>query len=486
MDKKALTFRLLMVAVAGCIVFYYASNSRYYKHLHEIYAQLSFTANRSAQIILPELSFARVDSIVRLTNTQGSLTTTEIIFRTTVSTKPGPRTTNKSNESVSNTIRASSTVSTLANVTKPIGLGVSIEYAEKMRKHGLESIHIHDFKSRYIIDPVMYDKDIKKVPGKRKTKIISCFNCPGWFIRVGAIFERMRDFRKCPYSECRLDKKGIDKTKADVLLFFPTPKTLPSRPPGQIWTYCSWEAPVHYGVPSPYSKWSDVFNWTMSFRQDADIFAPNNRFAWRAKENLMKDSEYLEFAKSKTKTAVWFVSNCRTQSRRMEYVNRMKNIIDIDIYGRCSDKKCTGKHCMTMLNDTYKFYLSFENSFCEDYVTEKLFRNFDFRLQIIPVARGGFDYQKYVPPNTIVDASKFESPEELAEYLKELAADLPRYTAMLKEKDKLTILNWKYDWCELCERLHKGEKPKTIKDIKSVTHRTGVCWPPKLPKRKTR
>ena len=63
----------------------------------------------------------------------------------------------------------------------------------------------------------------------------------------------------------------------------------------------------------------------------------------------------------------------------MEYINEMKKYIDIDIYGRYGDKhmpcqKPFPDECMEM--DDYKFFLAFENSFCQDYVTEKPFKPF--------------------------------------------------------------------------------------------------------------
>ena len=45
--------------------------------------------------------------------------------------------------------------------------------------------------------------------------------------------------------------------------------------------------------------------------------------------------------------------------------------------------------------DIYKFYLSFENSRCENYVTEKFFSPFEVKNGPIPVALGGTNLKDY-------------------------------------------------------------------------------------------
>ncbi|XP_005099342.1 glycoprotein 3-alpha-L-fucosyltransferase A [Aplysia californica] len=356
---------------------------------------------------------------------------------------------------------------------------------DELRKLGFESTEGHEFKSPFIITPVIYSnlttpKAAISGNKSRSTKTISCFNCLKWFTTTDLNLLN-RDFTRCPYSECKFYSKW--RGSADMVIIFPEshgvlPKSV--RRPGQIWTKAFWESPAHYGYPRNYQPWRNVFNWTFTYRTDSDIFAPSNRLIWRHRSLLLSDREYLDIAKQKTRTAAWWVSNCPTVSRRKAFVQEMKKYIDVDIYGHCGSLKCARKdyvQCERKLTTTYKFYLSFENSLCKDYVTEKFFRSFQYRSHIIPVVRGGLDYDRFFPKDILVNAAHFKNAKELALYLKELGSDTQRYAAMLKEKDRLVSWGRKYDWCDICEKLHTNQQVKTIPDIKRWSHHE-TCYKP--------
>jgi hypothetical protein len=60
-----------------------------------------------------------------------------------------------------------------------------------------------------------------------------------------------------------------------------------------------------------------------------------------------------------------------------------------------------------MLERDYKFYLSFENSLCRDYVTEKFYNALQFTA--VPIVYGSASYSTVAPRNSYIDVRDFPS-----------------------------------------------------------------------------
>ena len=113
--------------------------------------------------------------------------------------------------------------------------------------------------------------------------------------------------------------------------------------------------------------------------------------------------------------------------------------------------------CFDFMAREYKFYLAFENSYCKEYVTEKMYRT--LAMDIVPVVYGGADYRSMFPNHSYINVEDFKSPKQLADYLLKLANDTEEYRSYFVWKKTLmadTIHNAAHNLglCRLCDILH--------------------------------
>ena len=197
--------------------------------------------------------------------------------------------------------------------------------------------------------------------------------------------------------------------------------------------------------------------------------------------------------KEKSRFALALISHCKTQSKREKIVSALKKYIPLDEIGHCggksfnkTEKLCFSSYnekCMNNVISKYKFYFSFENSLCRDYITEKAYR--PLNLSVIPVVYGGANYSHFLPSKSYINVKDFKTVRDLAEYLLQLARDSEKYLEYFKWKEdyrQILDIKWiinpkkarvfKVDpgiMCNLCEYLHTSSKSrKVIKHLKNL------------------
>ncbi|KAJ8305784.1 hypothetical protein KUTeg_016329 [Tegillarca granosa] len=298
--------------------------------------------------------------------------------------------------------------------------------------------------------------------------------------------------------KCKIDKCDfIDDTKegrnADAIVFS-NPGKLPWKKPWprsfqkQIWALLMLESPFHTRRIS--DDYKNMFNWTMTYRRDSTISTPYQKIQIDRNRKLKQNHTMPNMAAGKTKKVAWFVSNCvQVQSGRMKYAEELSKHIDVDIFGSCGKKRCSKRNmgsCFDILNKDYKFYLSFENSKCKHYVTEKLFEN-ALRNNIVPVVLGAspVDYQLIAPPGSFIHVEDFSSPKALADYLHKLDSNDELYNQYFEWKSYGTFID-AAPWCRFCAMLHETELPNTwYSDINDWWGAKTTCigrgnWPKNL------
>jgi hypothetical protein len=358
-------------------------------------------------------------------------------------------------------------------------------------------------------------------------------------------------FRQCAEKRCyayrSLDLIHIPNERANgIMVHGPNLWYLPSRKsyrrdPKQLWLFYTMESQGLTFCSSHYelTDLDDWFNLTATFKSDSDLYVDYKQF--RNWNDVIYDYDYVreyellsrDPAESLTDLAakndgveeavvVWFVSHCETYSRRELYVQELMKHIKIDIYGKCDGyfpavKKdpCGSKKnlkCWNKLMNRYKFYLAFENSLCEDYITEKYWKLYDsdkiFSINIIPVVRGARDEQyKREAPNRddkfYIHSDAHVSPKSLAAYLNHLNANDTAYMqffqwklnvyaaiksmlksggrSMIRENRNVsTYYHLREPFCKMCSMLHNqtylNSKTNKVWKLSEWFAKKTNCW----------
>ncbi|CAG7669571.1 unnamed protein product [Allacma fusca] len=177
------------------------------------------------------------------------------------------------------------------------------------------------------------------------------------------------------------------------------------------------------------------------------------------------------------------LSNCKdVPSNRIQLVKELQKYVTVDVYGKCGEFQCKDPipfGCKKELGHEYKFYLSFENSVCQDYVTEKLFQAYG--AEMVPIVFGGGNYDRIVPTGSFINANSFPSAKSLADYLLFLNSDDDEYLKYFEWKKSYELkpdrIDYDGGYCRLCQKLAvdfpKGTKSFVILkckcSIKDVT-----------------
>ncbi|XP_063078662.1 alpha-(1,3)-fucosyltransferase 7-like [Engraulis encrasicolus] len=275
---------------------------------------------------------------------------------------------------------------------------------------------------------------------------------------------------------CILSDKRSLFSKADFVIFHNREVVLGQqnlplhlhRPKNQGWVWFSLEPPMfNYNLTPLAGK----FNYTMSYRRDADFFVPHGRLAPRQVAPGMTVEDVMPKVQ-KSHLACWIVSNSAPHSRRTAVYNRLIKVINVTVYG-LHHTPLSRRETLPTISRCY-FYLAFENSEFLDYITEKLWTN---ALQggAVPVVLGPSrqNYEAMIPKDSFIHVNDFSSVEELGQFLKQLARDRERYASYFKWKLNYTVVFSDWDaWlveapCRICTKLTTLQRPKVYRDLQS-------------------
>lgn len=180
----------------------------------------------------------------------------------------------------------------------------------------------------------------------------------------------------------------------------------------------------------------------------------------------------------RSNSAIWFVSNCNSEAR-MKIAANLGEFYPVTVFGGCSQtirerypppstsklkleqSKCArDTKCELDRFNSAKFYLSFENTNCTDYITEKFWKSLANDLIPVVMQPNREYYERIAPDHSFIHMADFGyDMRKLAEYLDKVGSDFDLYKRFFAWKRHFKAV---YDGqtleklrlCELCTKLN--------------------------------
>ena len=288
---------------------------------------------------------------------------------------------------------------------------------------------------------------------------------------------------RCRFSNCEVTYDNNRINESDVVIFhgrdmpptnFLIQYSRTARPKYQRWAYYILENPLNTPDRRPLDG---LFNWTMTYRKESDIWLPYKKYHKIQESEEKTNTKDYAAEKNKVpnrKLAFWVLSHCGTY--RDEYARKLQEYISIDVAGGCAGNFKNPIHnCNSEGRDgcfehirNYKFYLAFENAFCDQYVTEKYWYN-SLEFDAVPIVMGGgpYDDPKVAIPRSFINVEDFGTVKALADYLNYLDKNDTAYNEYFNWKNEYKLdndLGWPFPdifVCEICKKLHTEDSRKT-------------------------
>jgi len=206
---------------------------------------------------------------------------------------------------------------------------------------------------------------------------------------------------------------------------------------------------------------------TMTYKPSSDFFWPMGSFRKRDDGDAVA---YTGLNKTSNGILV-LISNCKDQER-LVYIEQLRKALPegvLQIYGHCGlSVPCSDRDessdCYQNFFRGFKFFLAFENTRCEGYITEKPFRAFEHNM--VPIVNGGFGREDYdrlnIPRDAYLHIDDFISISALAEYITEMSEST--YNSFFAwRKDYVVEKAGVQDFCQVCDELRKPPDQQKIK-----------------------
>lgn len=284
----------------------------------------------------------------------------------------------------------------------------------------------------------------------------------------------------CEIAGCTLTDDALTYPEADAVLIhhreiasgtaFLPPEP---RPPAQKWIWLNYESPTH--TPGLW-RFEGIFNLTMSYRSDSDIFLPYGYLVPRALTGSGLQNRFAHPLRgpshsslNRRRLVTWVISNWSESHARVALYYQLRRYIQIDVYGRAGRPVPVGTSVVHLIG-RYTFYLALENSQHTDYITEKLWNA--VKAGAVPVVLGPSrqNYERFLPPEAFIHVDDFSTVRELARYLLMLRRSPAKMRRHLDWRGSYSLHQpafWDEHYCTACRAVRSARGSTDV--VKGLT-----------------
>ncbi|XP_056297325.1 alpha-(1,3)-fucosyltransferase 4-like [Pseudoliparis swirei] len=236
------------------------------------------------------------------------------------------------------------------------------------------------------------------------------------------------------------------------------------RPRAQKWIWMNYESPTH--TPRLWS-FEGVFNLTMTYRTDSDIFLPYGYLVPRERGIKGVQNRFAQPLRASSRSHLlrprllaWVISNWSESHARVSLYNQLRRYVQVDVFGRSGRPlpEDSDSSSVVRLVRRYQFYLALENSQHTDYITEKLWNA--VQAGAVPVVLGPSrqNYERFLPPEAFIHVDDFSTVRGLARYLLMLRRNPARMRRHLDWRGSYRLYQprfWADHYCAACRAVRR-------------------------------
>ena len=195
--------------------------------------------------------------------------------------------------------------------------------------------------------------------------------------------------------------------------------------------------------------------------QGTSLFDRHSDIPWAKIPNMDK-VKMIEMPTNAKPKATYVARNCNPKNNRHDYIRAIDEAIGVLAPSTCFHNmpwpQCNGRVCTKAetIRD-YKIHLAFENGDSPGFITDKIYTTME--AAVLPVWMGTRDIAEAVPKGSYVDVADFDSPRDVANYLKMLLENETMYNSYFEWKHKsfdpefeaVNRVLWEVDhYCRVC------------------------------------